>query len=257
MTTSGGKEQVPSKLGPAVARSGPATGSPTPPSTAPVDQATPTRVMVEPAGPPTHPGTAATSAYAQTLPRHEPGTVLGEYLLAERIGKGGMGEVWKAVHRRLGRTVAIKLMLHHSAEAHSRFEREARLASTLDHPHIAKLYEYSQELSFIAMQYVEGVALHKSTGDRIRALRDGCRAAPGARAGSGLPQWRGPVVGKRRIPSPARPECASDQRLRARQRAGRHRGTADGGAAPRTGWAIRGRAAAAGEPARRWPAVTC
>jgi len=182
MTTSGEEDPFPEPLAPSMAQTGlsPARasspGSATPPSTTPVDQASPTRVMVDPAGTRTQPGTAATSTGLTALPRCEPGTVLGDYLLAERIGKGGMGEVWKAVHRRLGRTVAIKLMLHHSSEARNRFEREARLASTLDHPHIAKLFEYSQEPCFIAMQYVEGVPLHKATGDRIRALRDAALA---------------------------------------------------------------------------------
>jgi len=176
MTTSGAEDQVPDALAPSGAQPSSTADHTTAPSASPHGEATPTRVMVEPAVAPTQAGTAATIVAGAALPRCEPGAVLGDYLLAERIGKGGMGEVWKAVHRRLGRTVAIKLMLHHSREARNRFEREARLASTLDHPHIAKLFEFSLEPSFIAMQYVEGVALHKATGDKIRALRDAALA---------------------------------------------------------------------------------
>jgi len=117
--------------------------------------------------------TAATHAVLRGL---QPGEQLGVYRLDARIGKGGMGEVWRAVDQRLGRTVAIKLMLRHSPEALARFEREARLAAALDHPHIAKLYEFSSTPPFIAMQYVVGTPLHRSTGDRIRALRDAALA---------------------------------------------------------------------------------
>ncbi len=153
------------------------TASDAPTAAGPASEFTPTRLMSsEPASSRERHDTDVQLSQLAALRALGPGAVLGGYLLAERIGKGGMGEVWKAVHQRLGRTVAIKLMLRHSREAWSRFEREARLASALDHPHIAKLYEFSLDPPFIAMQYVEGAALHKASGDRIRALRDAALA---------------------------------------------------------------------------------
>ncbi|MBA2480135.1 MAG: protein kinase [Planctomycetes bacterium] len=136
---------------------------------------TPTRLMAS-RGASDHHDTDASVARLAALRSLAPGDELGEYLLIERIGSGGMGEVWRAAHRRLERTVAIKVMLHQSRAAWARFEREARLAAGLDHPHIAKLYEFSLDPPFIAMQHIEGAALHRTGCDRIHALRDAALA---------------------------------------------------------------------------------
>jgi hypothetical protein len=88
----------------------------------------------------------------------KPGDRLGAYTIVARIGAGGMGEVWKAHDTRLDRDVAIKI----SAEQFSdRFEREARAASALNHPHICTVYELEafDGKPAIVMELVEGETL--------------------------------------------------------------------------------------------------
>ncbi|MBY0504632.1 MAG: protein kinase [Bryobacteraceae bacterium] len=94
-----------------------------------------------------------------------PGAHLGHYEILAKLGEGGMGVVYKAVDRRLGRTVALKvLLLHHATEQdRHRFAREAQAASALHHPNIVTIYEYNTDFAqdFIAMEYVEGMTLAK------------------------------------------------------------------------------------------------
>jgi serine/threonine protein kinase len=76
------------------------------------------------------------------------GTCLGPYRIQTLIGAGGMGEVYKATDSRLGRTVAIKVLLSHLAldpVRRQRFEREARLIGQLNHPRICALYDIGEE----------------------------------------------------------------------------------------------------------------
>jgi len=95
------------------------------------------------------------------MDRLRPGSTISHYRIKERIAKGGMGEVYKAVDLRLGRVVAVKVLnpaLAGSEKARRRFLREARAASILSHPSICTIFEVGQEgeLSFIIMEYVEG-----------------------------------------------------------------------------------------------------
>jgi predicted ATPase/serine/threonine protein kinase len=90
-----------------------------------------------------------------------PGARFGSYQILERLGAGGMGEVYRAKDTRLDREVAIKtLSLDRCShpEALSRFEQEARAASTLNHPNIVTIYELGKENStrYIAMELVDG-----------------------------------------------------------------------------------------------------
>src|SRR5205807_7971457 len=86
--------------------------------------------------------------------------VLGDYELLEELGKGGMGQVFKARHRKLGRVVALKVirsrLLAHP-QAVRRFQREVRAIARLSHPNIAYAYDAGQSnnISFLAMEYVE------------------------------------------------------------------------------------------------------
>jgi eukaryotic-like serine/threonine-protein kinase len=100
-----------------------------------------------------------------------PGTILGPYRVAELIGAGGMGEVYKATDQRLGRTVAIKVLPHTTADSdrRQRFEREARAISNLNHPNICTLYDVGEQngLEFLVMEYVDGETL----GDELRRRR--------------------------------------------------------------------------------------
>ncbi len=89
------------------------------------------------------------------------GTTLGNYKILEKLGAGGQGTVYKATDSKLGRTVVIKVLPEEltAKEANlKRFEREARLASSLDHPNICTIFDLNviDGVHFIAMQYVEG-----------------------------------------------------------------------------------------------------
>src|SRR3954471_11429674 len=90
-----------------------------------------------------------------------PGTRFGAYEILERLGAGGMGEVYRARDTRLGREVALKtIMLDRSTQrdAIERFEQEARAASSLNHPNIVTIYELGQLYGthYIAMELVIG-----------------------------------------------------------------------------------------------------
>jgi eukaryotic-like serine/threonine-protein kinase len=90
-----------------------------------------------------------------------PGRELSHYRLVERIGEGGMGVVWKATDQTLGRAVAIKVLpaaFAQDPERMARFEREARLLASLNHPHIASIYGVGSAdgVRFLAMELVEG-----------------------------------------------------------------------------------------------------
>ena len=82
------------------------------------------------------------------------GQHLGPYETLERIGAGGMGEVWKARDTRLGRLVAIKVSKEKFSE---RFGREARSIAALNHPHICTLHDVGAD--YLVMEYVEGKVL--------------------------------------------------------------------------------------------------
>ncbi len=89
------------------------------------------------------------------------GTTLGNYKILEKLGAGGQGTVYKAIDSKLGRAVVIKVLppeLTTKLANLKRFEREARLASALDHPNICTIFDLNEidGVHFIAMQYVEG-----------------------------------------------------------------------------------------------------
>src|SRR5258706_2173195 len=93
-----------------------------------------------------------------------PESNLGSYRLIEKIGAGGMGEVWKAEDTRLGRVVAIKILPADVAadpDALARMRREARTAAQIYHPNIATIHSFEQEgdRSFIVMEFVDGQPL--------------------------------------------------------------------------------------------------
>ncbi len=103
------------------------------------------------------------------------GRTLLNYRITEKLGAGGQGTVYKAVDERLGRTVVIKVLAPELTAREvnlKRFEREARLASSLDHPNICTIYGLHEleGLHFIAMQYVEGQNVRELVGGRPLAL---------------------------------------------------------------------------------------
>src|SRR5262245_4393149 len=92
--------------------------------------------------------------------------LLGPYLVLERLGEGGMGQVFKARHRRMGRVVALKLLRHEllaDADAVSRFYREIRIVSKLTHPNIVHAYDAGPigTAHALVMEYVEGIDLSR------------------------------------------------------------------------------------------------
>jgi serine/threonine-protein kinase len=93
----------------------------------------------------------------------EKGTRLGDYEIADRIGAGGMGEVYRARDRVLGRTVAVKVLAarQNDRSVLARFEQEARLASSLNHPNIITVHAVgrSGSLSYIVMEFVNGLTV--------------------------------------------------------------------------------------------------
>ncbi|HMB68966.1 MAG TPA: protein kinase, partial [bacterium] len=97
------------------------------------------------------------------------GTTLGHYEIVEKIGAGGMGEVYRARDTRLNRDVAVKVLPSHvsaSPDARQRFEREARVISSLSHPNICTLHDVGHEngVDFLVMEYLEGETLHDRLG---------------------------------------------------------------------------------------------
>src|SRR5919204_5589772 len=90
---------------------------------------------------------------------------LGHYKILDRIGAGGMGEVYRARDTRLGRTVAIKVLARavtDDPDRRERFLREARAAAVLSHPNIAALYEIGEDQGhlFLAFEFVPGETLN-------------------------------------------------------------------------------------------------
>ena len=138
----------------------------------------------------------------------EPGSRLLHYTLTEKIGEGGMGAVWRATDTTLNRDVAIKLLpqvFAESPERLARFEREAQLLASLNHPNIAAIYGLHEAetstgaLRFIVMELVPGQDLAQRlargalpVGDALEVARQAHRAAaeriPQARS------WPDPVL---------------------------------------------------------------
>jgi tetratricopeptide (TPR) repeat protein/predicted Ser/Thr protein kinase len=111
-----------------------------------------------------------------------PGARFGKFIRTQRLGAGGMGEVWKAWDSVLGRWVALKFLKGGDDEEIARFRREAQTAGRLHHPNIAAIYEVNEDQGrqYIAMQFVDGQNLHQfPRGDRmllVRLMIDAARA---------------------------------------------------------------------------------
>ncbi len=121
------------------------------------------------------------------------GTRLGPYEILERLGAGGMGEVYRARDAKLDRDVAIKVLpadFTNDADRLARFEREAKTLASLSHANVAAIYGLEEHggIRFIAMELVEGETLEERIGRKgaleldealelARQIADGLRAA--------------------------------------------------------------------------------
>lgn len=161
---------------------------PPPEPTPPFDPAAPTvRIGDESAATQVPPGTGAASP-AEPAPRHAPDpglagghTFADRYLLHERLGVGGMGEVYRATDLKLARPVALKRILGNAADdpdARARFRREATAAARLKHPAIVAVHDVGEWAGkpYLAMEFVTGRTLAARL-DETRTARS--QAAPG------------------------------------------------------------------------------
>lgn len=114
---------------------------------------------------------------------------LSRYDIIRELGSGGMGVVYLAKHRQLGRNTALKVLRddRRTRDDQSRFNREARLAATLSSPHSVKIYDYGNNLdgeSYCVMEYLTGLTLaevvarsgYQSLGRTLYLLRQVCDA---------------------------------------------------------------------------------
>src|SRR5437764_493110 len=108
------------------------------------------------------------------------GQFFGNYEITHKLGAGGQGTVYKAIDQKLGRTVVIKVLPPELTVKESnlkRFEREARLASALDHPNICIVFDMDEVngVHYIAMQYVEGKNVRQLCNGRPLQLESALR----------------------------------------------------------------------------------
>ena len=126
------------------------------------------------------------------------GDVLGgRYTLTDRIAAGGMGDVWAATDRVLGRTVAIKIMRPNTTDEGNfaaRFRDEARHTAALSHPNIAAVYDYGEDdgTAYLVMELVPGLPLSSMIAEgpmppeQVRLILGQCALALAAAHGAGV-----------------------------------------------------------------------
>ncbi len=110
------------------------------------------------------------------------GKRLGPYEIVDKIGRGGMGDVYRARDVRLDRVVAVKVLspaLKNDEEFRSRFDREARAVAALTHPHICALYDVGREedLDYLVMEYLDGQTLGDLLASRPLFIDEWLRVA--------------------------------------------------------------------------------
>jgi serine/threonine protein kinase len=129
------------------------------------------------------------------------GARLGPYEILGPLGSGGMGDVYRARDTRLDRIVAIKVLRTHVAadpDRRQRFEREARVISQLNHPHICVLFDVGREVDvdYLVMEYLEGhtLAAQLDLGSKNGTTIGGKRLTGGVALRDGDQIHVGPVV---------------------------------------------------------------
>ncbi len=153
------------------------------------------------------------------MPEVSEGSVVdGRYRVLQRIGSGGMADVWLADDTHLQRRVALKVLHRRFAQDREfveRFRREAEAAASLQHPNIVAVFDRGEfeGTYYIAMQYVEGPTLKQLIDAGLSSRAGGSADSPGAGGGPFRPSQRG---------RPPRPEAAERDR-RPRWQGRRHR----------------------------------
>src|SRR4029453_12657554 len=111
----------------------------------------------------------------------EPGTLVGSYLIHSTLGSGGGGQVYRAEHRLLGRSVAIKVLHAENAGSHeglARFVREARVVNMIRHPAIVDIFEFGElpdGRPFFVMELLEGADVNRMISSQGRFTPHGMR----------------------------------------------------------------------------------
>jgi serine/threonine protein kinase/Tol biopolymer transport system component len=104
------------------------------------------------------------------------GLEIGQYRIESKLGEGGMSTVWLALDTRLNRRVAIKFLSDNlaDAEARRRFQREAQMASSLNHPHIVTVYDIGEfeGRQYLVTEYVDGGTLKDWVKDKPRTPKE-------------------------------------------------------------------------------------
>ena len=104
------------------------------------------------------------------------GLEIGQYRIESKLGEGGMSSVWLALDTRLGRRVAIKFLSDDlaDAEARRRFQREAQMASSLNHPHIVTVYDTGEfeGRQYLVTEYVDGGTLKDWVKEKRRTAKE-------------------------------------------------------------------------------------
>ena len=130
------------------------------------------------------------------------GDSVSHYRVLNILGRGGMGVVYKAQDLNLGRFAALKFLpdeLAGDPRTRSRFQREARAASALNHPYICTIYEVGEDAgqAFIAMEYLEGVPLKQILeSGRLELDRRPGRSVPVA---DGVVHWQNRLLAVERL----------------------------------------------------------
>ena len=114
--------------------------------------------------------------------RVEAGSQLGHYRIVELLGKGGMGEVWRGRDTTLDRDVAIKVLpelMARDPERVLRFEREAKLLASLNHPNMAAIHGFSESdgIRFLVLEFVEGETLAQRLKSGPMPIEDALEAS--------------------------------------------------------------------------------
>ncbi len=137
------------------------------------------------------------SGMVEALESVDGALIAGRFRLMSLLGRGGYGEVWRAVQLSVDRPVAVKLLrpdVAHRADATRRFEREARLASRLSHPNAVGVIDFGHDADgtlFLVMALIEGPTLRQRIRDRgplpwREAVRVACRICAALRAAHAL-----------------------------------------------------------------------